>query len=82
VSEAATLLRLALCITTNHMASIPVTQKRRGRPPTGQVPLVTVRLPQDMIDVLNDMAAAEGVTRSVVIRRLLEKALGRKRPST
>ena len=66
----------------NEMASIPVTQKRRGRPPTGQVPLVTVRLPQDMIDTLNRIAAEEGASRSDVIRRPLEKALGRKQPST
>lgn len=60
-----------------------VIQKRGpGRPATGTHPLVTVRLPPEMIAALDDKANAEGVSRSDVIRRLVElglKAKGGKR---
>lgn len=53
-----------------------VIQKRRpGRPATGTHPLVTVRLPPDMIAALDDKASAEGVSRSDIIRRLVELGL-------
>jgi hypothetical protein len=49
-----------------------VIQKRRpGRPATGTQPLVTVRLPPEMIADLDKKAKAEGVGRSDIIRRLV-----------
>jgi metal-responsive CopG/Arc/MetJ family transcriptional regulator len=49
--------------------------KKRGRPATGKDPFVGVRLPAEMIEALNSRAAAEGVSRSEAIRRLIENGL-------
>jgi hypothetical protein len=46
-----------------------------GRPPTGSDPVVTLRLPQQLIDMLDSVAKAEGATRSDVMRELLEFGL-------
>jgi metal-responsive CopG/Arc/MetJ family transcriptional regulator len=62
---------------------MPVAPKRRrGRPVTGRVPIVTLRLPQDMIEALNRTADEEGVSRSEVVRRMIEKAMGREPPTS
>jgi hypothetical protein len=58
--------------------SIKEIPKRRGRPATGKDPLVTARLPQDMIDSLDARAEADGVTRSETMRRLIEAGLKRR----
>jgi hypothetical protein len=49
-----------------------VIQKRQGRPPTGQDPVVTVRLPPILIQQIDDWAAEHGVSRSEAIRGALE----------
>ena len=46
-----------------------------GRPATGADPLVTFRLPQVMIDMLDSVAEAEGVTRSDILRELIDAGL-------
>jgi hypothetical protein len=58
--------------------SIKEIPKKRGRPATGKDPLVTARLPQDMIDSLDTRAKSEGVTRSETMRRLIEAGLKRR----
>ena len=55
--------------------SIKEIPKKRGRPATGKDPLVTVRLPPTMIIALDQRAETEGITRSEVIRRLVEAGL-------
>ncbi|MPZ31453.1 MAG: ribbon-helix-helix protein, CopG family [Rhodospirillales bacterium] len=56
-------------------------KRRPGRPATGVDPLVTVRLPAEMIAALDQRAAAEAVSRSEIIRRFcglgLAKGKGR-----
>lgn len=52
----------------------PLTRKR-GRPATGKDPLITLRVPPDVIRKLDQIAAAEGVSRSEVIRAAIEARL-------
>ena len=56
--------------------SISVRQKKRGRPATGQMPPITVRLPEDLIEAIDKWSRKNGVpTRSGAVRRLVEQAL-------
>ena len=56
--------------------SIKVHQKkRRGRPATGKDPLVSARLPQELIDQVEDWATTNEASRSEAIRRLVEIGL-------
>ena len=55
--------------------SIKAIPKKRGRPATGKDPLVAMRLPQEMIDGLERLAAENGVSRSKVIRDLIAEHL-------
>jgi Arc/MetJ-type ribon-helix-helix transcriptional regulator len=50
-------------------------KKRRGRPATGKDPLVSARLPQSVIDQVEEWAATNGASRSEAIRRLVELGL-------
>jgi metal-responsive CopG/Arc/MetJ family transcriptional regulator len=61
----------------NMPPSIPVEQKRRGRPATGQLPAIGVRLPAELIERVDDWATKNnsGLTRSEAVRRLLEFGL-------
>ena len=62
-----------------------MTPKKRGRPPSGgRDPIVPVRIPQELIETIDEWAAAseQPLTRSEAIRRLVElglKAKGSKR---
>jgi predicted transcriptional regulator len=58
--------------------SIKVTAQKRGRPATGRDPTFTVRLPDDLVAALVRFAAAEELTRSVVIRAAVADYLKRK----
>jgi hypothetical protein len=55
--------------------SIPVAQKKRGRPKTGESPRVAFRLDPDIVARVEAIAAQEDVTFSEAIRRLVEKGL-------
>jgi Arc/MetJ-type ribon-helix-helix transcriptional regulator len=50
-------------------------KKRRGRPATGKDPLISARLPQELIDHVEAWATANSASRSEAIRRLLELGL-------
>jgi Arc/MetJ-type ribon-helix-helix transcriptional regulator len=50
-------------------------KKRRGRPATGKDPLISARLPQELIDEVEGWAAANSASRSEAIRRLVELGL-------
>ena len=50
-------------------------KKRRGRPATGKDPLVSARLPQELIDQVEDWATTNEASRSEAIRRLVEIGL-------
>ena len=50
-------------------------KKRRGRPATGKDPLVSARLPQELIEQVEAWAAANSASRSEAIRRLVELGL-------
>ncbi|WP_428674651.1 ribbon-helix-helix protein, CopG family [Reyranella sp.] len=56
--------------------SITVVPKKRGRPPKGKDPLLTVRAPAHLIEAINAWAAKEGFGRSEAVRRLIELGLG------
>jgi metal-responsive CopG/Arc/MetJ family transcriptional regulator len=53
------------------MASIPVPQKKRGRPATGETPRVPVRLAYDLIAGVDTFAAEEKINRSDAIRTII-----------
>lgn len=52
-----------------------VRPKKRGRPATGKDPMVSIRLPADMIAAIDKAAKAEGVSRSEKVRGLIEESL-------
>jgi hypothetical protein len=56
-------------------------KKRRGRPATGKDPLVSARLPQPLIDQVEQWSASNSVTRSEAVRRLVELGLKVKTPA-
>ena len=60
--------------------SITVTPKKRGRPATGQDPVLTVRLPLTLRSMVETWAKQQKDTpsRSEAIRRLIEAGLARK----
>ena len=60
---------------------IPVLRKKRGRPPTGQDPVLTVRLPPALRSAIESWAKQQSDTpsRSEAIRRLIEIALTTKK---
>lgn len=59
------------------MSSISVTQKKRGRPATGETPRVGVRLPEDVRAALSAYTETQEppLTVSEAIRDLLTEAL-------
>jgi hypothetical protein len=59
--------------------SITVHKKSRGRPATGSDPAVTVRLPQKVLDAVEQWAEQNGASRSEAIRRLVEIGLKAKK---
>jgi Arc/MetJ-type ribon-helix-helix transcriptional regulator len=63
--------------------SITVTPKKRGRPATGQDPVLTVRLPPDTRLAIENWAKQQKdrPSRSEAIRRLIEIALASKTKS-
>jgi hypothetical protein len=50
-------------------------KRRRGRPATGRDPAVTARIPAEAIEVLDNWARSEGITRGEAIRRLIAVGL-------
>ncbi len=52
---------------------------RRGRPATGADPVVSMRIPQAVLDDIDMEAELEGTTRSDVIRARLAKKTTRKK---
>jgi hypothetical protein len=62
-------------------ASIPGTQKKRGRPATGITPPFNIRLSsqfRERIDVWISEQSEPSMTRAEAVRRLVEKALASK----
>jgi len=60
--------------------SIKVDQKRgRGRPATGRDPMVSSRIPEDIVVAVDNWAAKNETTRSNAIRRLVELGLKAKK---
>jgi hypothetical protein len=55
--------------------SINGTQKRRGRPATGEKPKINARLPADLLSRVEGYAAEQGIDRSSALRRLVERGL-------
>ena len=59
-----------------------ILKRRPGRPATGVDPLISLRLPAEMILALNHQAITDNVSRSEIVRRFCElglKAKGAKR---
>jgi hypothetical protein len=58
-------------------ASIPVTQKKkgRGRPATGQAPHIALRMPAELFAHVDAWALSQETGRSQAIRRLIEMGL-------
>ena len=49
-----------------------------GRPATGKDPVMTARVPQELIDHLEEWAKASGITRSQALRIFIENGLLKK----
>ena len=64
---------------TENTMSNTVGQKRRGRPPTGEMPRIAIRLPESFIARLDAHAEAHGMTRTQAMRRILYDALPREK---
>jgi hypothetical protein len=50
-------------------------KKRRGRPATGTDPLISSRVPPEIVAAIEDRANKAGSTRSAAIRQLIEIGL-------
>jgi hypothetical protein len=62
--------------------SIKVDQKKkRGRPATGRDPMVSSRIPEDVVSAIDQWAQRNETTRSDAIRRLVELGLRVKAPA-
>lgn len=63
------------------MPSISVSQKKRGRPSTGETPRIGVRLPAEVTEALDVFAAKQDppLSRSDAIRLLVFKGLMREK---
>ena len=69
-------LPLHFGVATATLPSASLERKQRGRPRSGQNPLLHhVRLPLELIELLSRRALAEATTRSELIRRLIELGL-------
>jgi Arc/MetJ-type ribon-helix-helix transcriptional regulator len=56
--------------------SIKVASKKRGRPPSGgRDPGVHIRLPEEMLKVIDALSKSDDISRSEAIRRLVELGL-------
>jgi hypothetical protein len=55
--------------------AISVHRNPRGRPATGQDPLISARVPVDVVASIKAWGNAKGITRSEAIRRLVELGL-------
>ena len=52
-----------------------------GRPPTGQSPQVQIRLPKQLLSIIDKLAREQATSRSEIMRLLLTEAItARKRP--
>lgn len=58
-------------MSASRTAKIGATKRRPGRPATGMDPIITVRLPAELIAVLGVIASEQGMTRSDIIRSTL-----------
>ena len=61
------------------MTTAAADKRKRGRPATGQTPVVGIRLEGELIEEIDAWAAAQGLSRSKAIRQLIAKAMKRKR---
>jgi hypothetical protein len=55
--------------------SANVVKRPRGRPATGMDPVLSGRVPKDLIDRIDRWADANGYTRSESVAKLLEEAI-------
>src|SRR5258705_2096627 len=68
-------LGLPFVYTVMMKKTISVHKKSRGRPATGQDPLISARVPAEVVTSILAWGKAKGVTRSEAIRRLVELGL-------
>lgn len=59
------------------MSTQMVARRGRGRPATGKDPILTTRMPQDLIRQIEIWADAHALSRSEAIRRLICASLNR-----
>ena len=55
--------------------SIKVHPRKRGRPATGKDPLISARVPPEIVASIEAWGTAKSLTRSEAIRRLVELGL-------
>jgi hypothetical protein len=55
--------------------STDVAKKKPGRPATGNDPLISARVPSEIVAAIDAWADKKGATRSEAIRRLVELGL-------
>lgn len=66
-----------LCMTDITMSTKKVIPKKRGRPATGRDPQVVVRMPEALIEKIDEWASKNEVSRSEAMRLLLTNSLAR-----
>ena len=71
------LVRSAIFPYTKNMAQSTV-KRKRGRPATGTDHVLTVRIPEATIDIIDRWAKREGITRGAAVRRIIEVGLRRR----
>jgi hypothetical protein len=59
--------------------SVSQKKRRRGRPVTGNKPVVTARISKEAIKVLDNWAKSKGITRGEAIRLLVEVGLKKRK---
>ena len=57
-------------------------KKRMGRPATGKNPLLSARVPKELIDRVEKWAKLHAISRSEAVRRLIERGLPHARPAS
>lgn len=53
-------------------------KRKRGRPATGSDPVVSVRLPAELVAAIDAEAAESGTSRQAVIRAVIEREIKRR----
>jgi len=62
----------------NFIDKAPDGSRRRGRPATGRMPVITLQLPEEIIERLDSVSKSIGQSRAVLIRSFIVDGLSRR----